>query len=133
MNKSTLHKLTKVKEFRLKLYPKDFYKVEDFYENTLGFEIVNSWDEENDKGVMFNTGDAILELLTPKDGYKPVQGAGLSLMVKDVWALWEKLKDHINIIKPLSEQPSSWGDVGFQIADPEGFKITFFTPNKDKK
>ncbi len=125
-----LHELTRVTEFRLKLYPKDFYKVRDFYENTLGYQVVDSWDSENDKGVMFNTGDAILELLTPKDGYKLVQGAGLSLMVKDIWALWEKLKDHPNIIKPLSQKPSAWGDVGFRIADPEGFQITFFSPAK---
>lgn len=125
-----VRKLTLVTEFRFKLYPKDFYKVKDFYENTLGYEIVDSWDSENDKGVMFNTGDAILELLTPKDGYKPVQGAGLSLMVKDVWLLWERLKDHSNIIKLLNQKPSVWGDVGFRIADPEGFQITFFTPAK---
>lgn len=125
-----LQELTHVTEFRFKLYPKDFYKVRDFYENTLGYQIVDSWDSKDDKGIMFDTGDAILELLTPKDGYKPVRGAGLSLMVKDVWALWERLKDHPNIIKPISSQPSSWGDVGFRIADPEGFQITFFTPVK---
>lgn len=131
-SRKSIQKLTLVTEFRFKLYPKDFYKVKDFYENVLSYQIVDSWDSENDKGVMFNTGDAILELLTPKDGYKPVQGAGLSLMVKDVWTLWEKLKDHPNIIKPLSLHPSSWGDVGFRIADPEGFQITFFTPDKLK-
>ncbi len=127
-----IQKLTLVTEFRFKLYPKDFYKVKDFYENTLGYQIVDSWDSENDKGVMFNTGDAILELLTPKKGYKPMQGAGLSLMVRDVWSLWERLKDHSNIIKPLSQKPSTWGDVEFRIADPEGLQITFFTHAKQK-
>ncbi|MBI2641072.1 hypothetical protein HYW87_00550 [Candidatus Roizmanbacteria bacterium] len=53
-------------------------------------------------------------------------------MVKDVWALWEKLKDNPNIQKPLSSSPSEWGDVGFRIADPEGFQITFFIPNSQK-
>lgn len=99
-SRKSVQKLTLVTEFRFKLYPKNFYKVKDFYENILSYQIVDSWDSKNDKGVMFNTGDAILELLTPKDGYKPVQGSGLSLMVKDVWTLWEKLKDHPNIIKP---------------------------------
>ena len=114
------------------MYPKDFYKVKEFYEKVLGYPIVDGWDSPEDKGAMFDTGAAIIEVMTPRKGLRPpVQAASLSLMVEDVWALWEKLKDHPNILKPLSA-PSSWGDVGFKIADPEGFQITFFTPNSKK-
>ncbi|MBI2641066.1 hypothetical protein HYW87_00520 [Candidatus Roizmanbacteria bacterium] len=82
---------------------------------------------------MFHTGAAIIEVMTPRKGLvPPVQAASLSLMVEDVWSLWEKLKDHPNILKALSTIPSSWGDVGFKIADPEGFQITFFTPFSKK-
>lgn len=122
--------LTKVREFRLKLYPKNFYKVKQFYEDVLGYQIVNSWDGEKNKGVMFDTGVAVLELLTPKKGYVGVKGSNVSLMVKDVWALWEKLKNHPNIVKSLNLRP--WGDMSFGIVDPEGFKISFFTPNSQK-
>lgn len=128
-----MYPFTKTIEFRFKMYPKNFYKVKDFYENVLGYPIVDSWDSEDDKGVMFNTGVAIIEVMTPRKGFiPPIQGTGLSLMVEDVWTLWEKLKDNPNILKPLSSTPSSWGDVGFRIADPEGFQITFFTPNSKK-
>ena len=106
--------------------------MKDFYENTLGYPIVNSWDNGNDKGVMFDTGMAVLELLTPKDGYLPVQGSNVSLRVADIWALWEKLKDHPNIVKPLGINPWGDGDLSFRIVDPEGFRITFFAPNKSK-
>lgn len=130
MSSRNLYPLTKTTQFRLKLYPKDFYAVKDFYETVLGFPILNSWDEPNNNGVMFDTGVAIIELLTPKDGYVPIKGSNVSLKVEDVWALWEKLKDHPNITKPLNLRP--WGDMSFRIVDPEGFQISFFTPSKNK-
>lgn len=126
-----VYPLTKTTQFRVKLYPRDFYKTKNFYENVLGYPILNSWDEVNNKGVMFDTGVVIIELLTPKDGYVPIQGSNVSLQVADVWALWEKLKDHPNIVKPLSLV--SWGDMRFRIVDPEGFQLTFFTPEKLKR
>jgi predicted enzyme related to lactoylglutathione lyase len=125
-----VYPLTKVKEFRLKLFPKDFYKVKDFYENTLGYPITDSWDGDKSKGAMFDTGVAIIELLTPKTDYVNLQGSNVALMVDDIWKLWDKLKNHPNIVMPLTERP--WGDVSFRITDPEGFQITFFTPKKMK-
>lgn len=130
MENNNLYPLTKTTEFRLKLYPKDFFLVKDFYENTLGYPIVNSWDYGNDKGVMFNAGTAIIELITPRGEYLPIQGSNISLQVEDVWALWEKLKDHPNIVKPLGLNPWVGGDVSFRINDPEGFRISFFSPKK---
>lgn len=131
MQSKGLYPLTETTQFRLKLYPKDFYKVKDFYENVLGYPILNSWDGDDSKGVLFDTGVAIIELLTPKDGYVQIAGSNVSLQVKNVWSLWKKLKNHTSIVKSLSLAP--WGDIGFRIADPEGFQITFFTPSKLKK
>lgn len=126
-----MYPLTKVTQFRFKMYPKDFYKVKEFYGNVLGYPIVDSWDSVDDKGVMFNVGTAIIEIMTPRDKFiPPIQGVGLALMVEDVWSLYEKIKNHPNIIKPLRSHPSSWGDISFRIADPEGFQITFFTQAK---
>lgn len=125
-----VYPLSKTTEFRTKLYPKDFYKVKDFYENVLGYPIVNSWDREDGKGAMFDTGAAVIEILSPEDGYKPIQGANVSLKVENVWDLWEKLKDHPNVTKPLNLRP--WGDMSFRIVDPEGFQISFFTPSSEK-
>jgi len=80
---------------------------------------------------MFNTGAGILELNSPDGEHKPLQGANASFEVADVWTLWDKLKDHPNIVKPLTLRP--WGDMSFRIVDPEGFQISFFTPAKRKK
>ena len=132
MSNNNLYPLTKSTEFRFKMYPKDFYKVKDFYENTLGYPVIDGWDSEDDKGVMFDAGAAGIEVMASRDGFLPsVQGVGLALMVEDVWSLWEKLKDHPNIIKKLRSRP--WGDISFRITDPEGFQISFFTHAKLKK
>lgn len=116
--------------FRLKLYPRDFAKVRAFYEQTLQFQVLHEWDRgEQDKGVMFQVGPAVLELLSPDNDYKPVAGADLSLEVLDVHQRWEQLKDKVEVVFELRDNP--WGDTSFCVADPEGFEITFFTKSKD--
>lgn len=117
---------TTVNDFRLKLYPNDFYKVRKFYEEELEFNVTNQWDRgELDKGTMFEVGNTTLELLSPKEGYKPVVGADVSWEVPNVKELWEQWQGKQNIVFALRD--NAWGDSSFCIADPEGFRITFFT------
>jgi catechol 2,3-dioxygenase-like lactoylglutathione lyase family enzyme len=120
-----MKELTGVSEFRLKLYPKDFYKVREFYETELGYRVVNEWDRDDSKGVMFDVGGTVLELLTPETEYKAVVGADVSWEVSDVWQLFEEMKDKPYVIRGLKD--NDWGDTSLHIQDPEGFKITFFT------
>jgi catechol 2,3-dioxygenase-like lactoylglutathione lyase family enzyme len=121
-----------VTEFRLKLYPQDFTKVRAFYEQILGFEVAGEWDRgESDRGVMFHVGPAILELLSPEEGYKSIQGVDLSLEVPDVHSLWNGLQAKAKIIFELRD--NAWGDTSFCIADPEGFKLTFFSKTEEPK
>ena len=126
MKNRKFNKLTKVVEFRLKLYPNDFYKVRKFYEDTLRYPVIEDWDHgESEKGVMFDTGGATLELLSPKPNYKAVQGVSISIEVQNVVGLWEYIKDKAHI--EFEPRHNSWGDTSFRIKDPEGFEITFFT------
>lgn len=114
-----------ITEFRLKLYPRDFATVKSFYRDTLLFPILLEWDDgDNNKGVMFNTGVGIIELLDT-ESHVPVAGCNVSLAVENVQQLWQKFKDVSYIIHPLRD--NSWGDSSFAIHDPEGFQITFFT------
>ncbi|MGF7229672.1 MAG: VOC family protein [Candidatus Saccharibacteria bacterium] len=123
---------TTVTGFRLKLYPKDFAKARAFYEQTLGFVVINEWDRgEHDRGVMLQVGPAIIELLTPETNYTPVAGADLSLEVPDVRALWQDLKDRTDVVFVLRD--NDWGDSSFCVNDPERFEITFFTPQEQQK
>lgn len=116
-----MQKLTKVQEFRFKLFPKDLQTVRSFYKEELGFEIKEEWSS----GVMFDIGGGVIELLVPKDNYRPVAGVGLSLKVDDVWSLWAKLRDKEYVVRDLTD--NSWGDTSFRIVDPEGLQITFFS------
>ncbi len=119
----------KVTEFRLKLFPKNFYIVREFYEKELGFSVVHEWDRPGSQGVMFDVGGTILELLTPQAGYKPVVGTNVSWRVVNVWKLYEVMKDKPYVERGLVD--NSWGDTSFHISDPEGFSITFFSSTAD--
>ncbi len=116
-----------VTEFRLKLYPKNFETARDFYEHVLKFHVVHEWNDgeggAEDQGVMFAVGNTILELLSGHDD--DMRGADISLEVENAPALWEDFKLYPHIVHAL--RTNSWGDVSFSIADPEGFRITFFT------
>lgn len=125
-----MSKPTLAKEFRLKLYPQDFYKVREFYEIELGYAVINEWDRPDSKGVMLDLGGTVLEILTPEKGYTPIAGADISLEVIDVWALYKTMESKPYVVRGLKD--NSWGDTSFHITDPEGFVITFFTKT-DKK
>lgn|GEM_PF-518692 len=119
-------RLTYVSEFRFKLYPKDFQASRHFYEHKLKFPVMNEWDRgEDDRGVMFKVGSAVIELLSPEGPHEAVAGCDLSVRVPSVWVLWEVMKDGDNIIRPLTD--NAWGDTSFCIVDPEGLKLTFFS------
>lgn len=118
-----------VKDFRLKLYPKDFYNVRSFYEKDLGLSVTSEWDRGDlDKGVMFQVGATTLELLSPARGYEPIKGVDVSWEVLNVHELWELWKDKNNVVFGLRDNP--WGDVSFCISDPEGLNITLFTKTR---
>lgn len=119
----------KITEFRLKLYPKDFYKQRTFYKDTLGLEVEHEWDREDSKGVMFEVGRATLEFMWPAEEnlVDLATGSGLSLAVDDAASLYELLKNDVEITHKLRNNP--WGDTSFGIKDPHGYKISFFTKN----
>lgn len=51
----------------------EFEKTLDFYQNTLGLELVRSWGEGEGAGAMLSTGDGLLEIFA--SGKKLPQGA----------------------------------------------------------
>lgn len=118
---------TRVREFRLKLYPADFYRVRAFYKDELSYSIVHEWDREDSKGVMFDIGGTTLELLWPSENRNSYR-ADVSWEVNDVWKLFDQMKDKPYLLRGLVD--NSWGDTSFHIQDPEGFRITFFTRTK---
>ena len=124
--------LMKIQELRLKLYVNDFLAVKNFYEEVLGFAIKRSWDRSSDdRGVMFDTGSGIIELLPATGKYLAPQGCDLSLGVENVWDLWQRLQNNTSIFHKLRD--NAWGDTSFCITDPEGFRLTFFSQTPIEK
>ena len=114
--------LTTVTEFRLKLFVSDFAKRRRFYEETIRWPILEEWD----RGVMYDTGAAVVELLEQLNAEVHNTSCDVSLRVFDVESLWNDLKDRTEVVFALRQNP--WGDTSFCIADPGGFRLTFFTP-----
>lgn len=121
-----MKKSLEVTEFRLKIYPKDFDKVRAFYERELKLPVIHEWNRNTlSRGVMFDVGGTILELLTRDERYSPVVGADLSIEVSDVWSLFDEIKEEDYVTRGLID--NAWGDTSFCITDPEGLKISLFT------
>ncbi len=100
----------------------------DFYTTCMRWPIVGEWDDNiGERGVMFDTGAGILELLEHLQAVWPVESCDVSLRVTNVWALWEEWKEQPNVVFGLHDNP--WGDTSFCIVDPGGFQLTFFTPH----
>jgi predicted enzyme related to lactoylglutathione lyase len=130
---NAMNKLSHVDEFRLKIYTSKFYESKEFYSEVLEYPLVDSWDEAERKGAMFDTGSGIIELLYDKIGYSSEthKTVDISLSVKDVKLLWDNVKGKVNVVFAIRH--NSWGDTSFCISDPNGFKITFFTKDRKEK
>jgi catechol 2,3-dioxygenase-like lactoylglutathione lyase family enzyme len=121
--------MIKSSELRLMLYPKNFETTSKFYQNILGFPVLYKWNKNNSKGIMFNTGSAVLEFLYPIKK-KPTTGMRISLKVSNVKILWKKLKNKTEVVFPIRD--NEWGDTSFSISDPDGNELIFFTPWQKK-
>ena len=100
---------------------RDLQAAIDWYREMLGYEVRNTWPPEEP-----NYAD-----------FAPAQGASFSLMVadpvptggrcnfsvEDVDALWEKLKDRVDVVEPLFE--TAYGSRKFTIRDLDGNELGF--------
>lgn len=126
MNNTRHNGETLVQEFRCILLVKNLSAQRGFYEDIFDWPIVNNWGG----GVLYDTGTAIFELIEDAHADKPNGSSRLSLSVRDVWSLYDRIKNNVTIVFP--PRNNSWGDTSFRIKDPDGFLITLFTPTKRK-
>ena len=93
--------------------------------------MVTEWDRgPGHRGVMFDTGSGTLELLHERHAEPHTTSCDVSLTVPDVWTLWEELRNNVSVVFSLRD--NAWGDSSFCIADPGGFRLTFFTVTEDE-
>jgi catechol 2,3-dioxygenase-like lactoylglutathione lyase family enzyme len=118
---------------RLMLYLRNevFDSTREFYRNVLGFRINHEWDSEDGRGVMFDCGACIIELIDPAPGRDIPASVGVSLRTPDVNGLWRRLSPVCPSATPLNIR--DWGDTDFELRDPGGFRVVFFSPTDPTK
>lgn len=120
----------------LELHVPDFEPAKEYYSN-LGFQEVWEHEPEGDKGyLVMKMDDTVLcfwpgtEEVFNQPYFKQfpkntVRGYGVEvvIMVDDIDSYYEAVKDHANVVEPLTMQP--WGIKDFRAADPFGYYLRF--------
>lgn len=120
-------------EFRFAFFARDFQKSVDFYQNTLGMQLVGGWDREDGKGALLSAGGtAVIEIYGAADG-KTYDGPSpvalnLALRVENASAV-DKLYERLSglgaeMIESPQDRP--WGHRSFVIHDPDQIPIHIY-------
>lgn len=137
MSKKILVNKGPTKNFlQIELHVPDFKPVKSYY-GLLGFKVVWERVPEEEKGYLVLEMDGTILCFWsgnhnvyeqphfkhfPKDtprGY----GVELIIMVNDIVDYYERLKNEINVVEPLTKQP--WGLYDFRATDPFGYYLRF--------
>lgn len=120
------------REVRVHIYVDNMQEMTRFYNRILEFPVVRYWRDASGDGTMINIGGNILELFSKRGsdrGYNKQYfgNSSISVRVKDVHKLHDKFSR--KNIKVGELKSAEWGDTNFEIIDPEGNRLTFFTPD----
>jgi len=92
-------------------------KSKQFYKEILGFELGAYY--EPTRWQSFKCQDDVFFAI----GEAPGSTNEISFAVADIEALWNRVKDKVNVINPLEQAP--WGTYRFVIKDPDGHLLAF--------
>lgn len=120
-------------EIRVLVGTADFERSSAFYGDLLGFAVAEEWDDSDGRGVLFQAATGgVIEVFedSPHHPFEPPAGVKVAVEVTDVDALYERVTStDVEIVDPIGERP--WGHRSFEICDPSGFHLVFFTPIGD--
>lgn len=114
-----------VKDLSVTLHTKQIKECKEFYVEVLGAR--TTFDSGWYVVVTFinNMSVAFMESEDPTSS-TAIGNVTLNILVEDIEAEYLKLKDQVNIICDLANQP--WGDRSFQILDPIGNTVYIYMP-----
>jgi len=105
---------------RVLLRPADPARSQAFYRDVLGLAVAREFGPPDEPGLVFFTGNGLLEVSGRSDG--PVGGLALWLQVRDVAAEVERLAAAgVPVLREPRQEP--WGLVEAWLADPDGVRI----------
>ncbi len=106
---------------RVLLRPTDLVRSHRFYGEKLGLAIYREFGEEPHRGVVYFTGNGLLEVSGHSDG-PAGPNLQLWLQVRDVDDAYRELeRAGVTILRPPADEP--WGLREMWIADPDGVRI----------
>jgi predicted enzyme related to lactoylglutathione lyase len=94
-----------------------------WYETNLGFEVTATWPPEKPNYAHFDMGEGSIFAIMEQDSKDVPSKGRLNFSVEDVDALWDKLKDKVEIVEELFDTP--YGSRKFTIYDPDGNELGF--------
>jgi catechol 2,3-dioxygenase-like lactoylglutathione lyase family enzyme len=113
---------------RVLLRPGDPARSRTFYRDVLGLAVFREFGPPDDPGLVFFTGNGLLEVSGRSDG--PVGGLALWLQVRDVAAEVDRLTAAgVPVLRGPRREP--WGLVEAWIADPDGVRIVLVEVPED--
>ena len=117
----------------LALYVKDFEKSRRFYQDYLGLKLIYDWDDKNgDKGMKFQAGDGMLEIMS-RQAPCPQGATTVLLEAKNAEACYNQLKDIPELVFDEHLTTRSYGKVVFRLADPDGNILSIFHYTQERK
>ncbi|WP_369132771.1 VOC family protein [Modestobacter sp. I12A-02662] len=105
---------------RVLIRPVDPARSRAFYRDVLGLAVHREFGSPDEPGLVFFTGNGLLEVSGRSDG--PVGGVALWLQVRDVAAEVGRLSAAgVPVLRAPQQEP--WGLVEAWVADPDGIRI----------
>jgi predicted enzyme related to lactoylglutathione lyase len=93
----------------------------EWYSETLGFQVQNRWPPDNPDYADFASQEGAT--FSVMEASPVPTGARFNFSVEDVDALWERLKDKVEVVEPPFDTP--YGTRKFTIRDLDGNELGF--------
>ena len=127
--------MSAAQELRMVITVDDFDRVVRFYRDTVGLSVESEWDRDDGRGVLFDAGRAVLEVLGRKqkessdilEAGQVVDGdIRMALRVDDVDGAFHRL---VVDGAPLMAHPldAPWGHRIARLKTPHGMQLTLFS------
>lgn len=117
-------------EIRVLVGTTDFDGATRFYGDVLGFPVQEHWDAPDGRGTLFRCASSgVIEIFedSPHHPAEAPRGVKVAVEVDDVDALHDRVRRAgVAIVDPIGDRP--WGHRNFEIHDPGGLPLVFFTP-----
>lgn len=103
-----------------------------WYQESLGFTEWFRWENQGELAAGAVEHGSVRFILTRARNLSPeqlaVRGTGVEFYIgvgdADIDAYYNEVKGKARVVDPIADQP--WGDRTFTVADPDGYRITFY-------